>query len=93
MWHSGSDGANRLNAGKSTEHSLKRDGYGAHALCLAALRHKGLRPSKRYIVSKGCRTRLAWSRGLASLVEVFTTCGIGPRILQSEHWLSLIFRP
>ena len=31
----------------------------AHALCRAALRHYGFRPSKRYAVFRCCRTRLA----------------------------------
>ena len=44
---------------------------GAHALCLAALRHHGFRPSKRYIVFQVLPDTLrSRSRGLARLVEM-----------------------
>src|SRR5712692_9065 len=42
---------NRRGFASSRPPSASRDAYSAaHALCLAALRHHGFRPSKRYIV-------------------------------------------
>ncbi len=50
----------------------------AHALCLAALRHHGFRPSKRYIVFQRCRARLAWALRSGESCRRPTTPGIGP---------------
>ena len=51
---------------------------GAHALCLATLRHHGFRPSSGTSFLKYCRTLLVWARRCGASCRSATTCGIGP---------------
>jgi hypothetical protein len=52
--------------------------YGAaHALCLAALRHHGFRPSKRYIVFQVLPDTLGLGPEVGACCRSDTTCGIG----------------
>ena len=50
----------------------------AHALCLAALRHHGFRPSKRYIVFQVLPDTLGLGPRSGVSCRSATTCGIGP---------------
>ena len=50
----------------------------AHALCLAALRHHGFRPSKRYIVFQVLPDTLGLGRRSGASCRSATICGIGP---------------
>lgn len=52
--------------------------YGAaHALCLAALRHHGYRPSKRHIVFQVLPDTLSLRPDVWRFFRSATTCGIG----------------
>jgi hypothetical protein len=64
--------------------------YGAaHALCLAALRYHGFRPSKRYIVFQVLPDTLSLSapRSGESWRSV-TTCGIGASTKVPSTWMT-----
>jgi hypothetical protein len=69
----------------------------AHALSLAALRHPGFRPSKRYIVFKCCRTcgRDGSRRGLSTLTfsRMKTSyCSRVPCLVPQPCWITVPLR-
>jgi len=60
----------------------------AHALCLAALRHYGFRPSKRYIVFQVLPDTLGLGLRSGESCRSVTTCGIGPSTKASSMLLT-----
>ena len=65
----------------------------AHALCLAALRHHGFRPSKRYIVFQVLPDTLGLGRRSGEFCRSVTICGIGPSTKASSTGRQAGLRP